>query len=98
MENCTEMTTTPSEESEVLEDVTTADPAKVILFNDDVHSFDEVITQIIKALKCDQAKAESIALEAHNNGRAIAYAGELVRCMQISSVLEEIQLRTQIEV
>ena len=35
---------------------------------------------------------------AGNVGKAAVYTGELVKCMQVSSVLEEIKLMTQIEV
>jgi ATP-dependent Clp protease adaptor protein ClpS len=80
------------------EDVATQEPAKVILFNDDIHTFDEVIAQLIKATRCTREKAEGLAWEVHNNGKAMVYGGELPRCVEVSSILEEIQLMTQIEV
>jgi ATP-dependent Clp protease adapter protein ClpS len=92
------MTTTPLEQHDEDEDVITEEPAKVILFNDEVHTFDEVITQIIKAIKCTSQHAESLAWDVHNNGKAAVYTGELVKCMEVSNVLEEIKLMTQIEV
>jgi len=92
------MAVNPQEEQDVSEEVTTQEPAKVILFNDDVHTFEDVIGQLIKAIRCTQEKAESLAWEVHTRGKAIVYTGELVRCVQVSSVLEEIQLMTQIEV
>jgi ATP-dependent Clp protease adaptor protein ClpS len=83
-----------------IEDVTTgsAVPARVILFNDDWHTFDEVIAQLIKALGCSTQKAESIAFEAHSKGRAVVYEGAMPECLRINSVLEEINLHTSIEV
>jgi ATP-dependent Clp protease adapter protein ClpS len=90
--------TNPLEQPEQDEDVGTQEPAKVILFNDEVHTFDEVITQIIKATRCARDKAEALTWEVHNGGKAVVYTGELARCVQVSSVLEEIQLMTQIEV
>jgi len=92
------MQTTPREQHQLEEDVATQEPAKVILFNDEVHTFDEVIIQLIKAIKCTQTKAEALAWEVHNSGRAVVYAGELIKCMEVSHVLEEIELLTQIEV
>ena len=92
------MATNPLEQPDLDEEVTTQEPAKVILFNDDVHTFDEVITQLMKALRCTQSKAEGLAMEAHNTGRAAVFAGELLRCMEVSHILEEIKLMTQIEV
>ena len=73
-------------------------PAKVILFNDEVHTFEEVTTQIIKATGCDTAKAEALTWEVHNTGKAMVFEGEVPKCVQVSHVLEEIQLMTQIEV
>ena len=88
----------PLEQHDDQEEVITEEPAKVILFNDNVHSFEEVIVQLIKAIKCTQNKAEGLAWEVHNTGKAVVYAGDLLRCMDVSSVLEEIRLMTQIEV
>ena len=74
------------------------EPAKVILYNDEVHTFEEVIGQIIKATGCDLSKAEALTWEVHSAGKAVVYTGEMTKCVQISSVLEEIELMTQIEV
>lgn len=71
-------------------------PFKVILYNDDYHTFDEVITQLMKALKCNFEKARDYAFEAHVNGKAVVFNGELQKCLKISSILEEIALHTQI--
>jgi len=79
-------------------DVLIQTPAKVILFNDEVHTFEEVIGQIIKATGCDQKKAEALTWEVHQSGRAMVYEGEMRQCVRVSAVLEEIDLATQIEV
>ena len=73
-------------------------PARVILFNDDWHTFDEVIGQLVKALGCGSDKAEPIAVEAHSKGKALVYEGPMPDCLRINGVLEEISLITQIEV
>ena len=92
------MTTNPVGQQDLEEDVQIQEPAKVILFNDDVHTFEEVIGQLIKAIRCTPQKAEALAWEVHTTGRAIVYAGELQRCVEVSGILEEIMLMTQIEV
>ncbi|MEK6565628.1 MAG: ATP-dependent Clp protease adaptor ClpS, partial [Bacteroidota bacterium] len=68
-------------------DVLVQEPAKVILFNDEVHSFDEVIDQIIKAIRCDTTKAEALTWEVHNSGKAVVFEGVMNDCMQVSSIL-----------
>jgi ATP-dependent Clp protease adapter protein ClpS len=90
--------THPLEQQDLQEEVLTKEPAKVILFNDEVHTFDEVIGQLIKATRCTREKAEALAWEVHTTGKAMVYTGELSRCMEVSGVLEEIELMTQIEV
>ena len=82
---------------ETLEETSRQEPARAILFNDEVHTFDEVINQLLIALKCSQAKAEELTWEVHNSGKSCVYTGELTRCLEITHVLEEIQLMTQIE-
>lgn len=87
----------PREQEELEEEVSTAEPAKVILFNDEVHTFEEVIGQLMKATGCSTQKAEALAWEVHTRGKAIVFTGELARCVTVSGVLEEIALMTQIE-
>ncbi len=87
----------PEENPEIIVESNVTLPAKVILFNDDWHTFDEVILQLMKAINCDSQQAESIAWSVHNNGKAIVFEGELLECLKVSSILEEIALHTQIE-
>lgn len=93
--------TSPGEEEvEVIDDDTTnntAEPWKVILYNDNIHSFDEVIMQLIKALGCGSQKAEEIAFEAHTKGKAIAFSGAFEECFRVTGILREIQLIVEIE-
>jgi ATP-dependent Clp protease adaptor protein ClpS len=70
--------------------------SRVLLFNDDWHTFDEVITQLISAIKCTYEKARSLAFEVHVKGKAIVFNGSMKDCLIVSSVLEEIALHTQI--
>lgn len=78
------------------EDVALGLPFKVLLFNDDWHTFEEVIMQIVKAVKCSFEKARSYAFEVHVKGKATVYNGRLEDCLKVSSVLEEINLNTQV--
>ena len=70
----------------------------LILFNDSNHDFEEVITQVMRATGYGHNKAESITMEAHNKGRAVVLTGELDQCLKAQNILEEISLRTTIEV
>jgi len=71
--------------------------SKVVLYNDDWHTFEEVISQIIKATKCSFAEARDKTFEVHVNGKAVVYIGVMSQCLKVSGILEEILLHTQIE-
>jgi len=77
---------------------TSSEGFTLIMFNDSYHDFDEVINQVIKATGYGYDRAEAITMEAHNKGRAAVISGELNKCLQSQSILEEISLRTSIEV
>ncbi len=70
--------------------------ARVIMYNDDFHSFDEVIEQLIKALNCSTQRAVYLTMKAHSEGKAEVFKGTYARCIKVSSILEEIALRTEI--
>ncbi|MBI1820393.1 MAG: ATP-dependent Clp protease adaptor ClpS [Nitrospirae bacterium] len=72
-------------------------PWNVILYNDDVHSFDEVILQVQKATGFSLEKSVEICLEAHNKGRAICYSGNLEKCIKVANILKEIRLHVEID-
>ena len=82
---------------DIAENTITNIPAKVILFNDEVHSFDDVIIQLVKATKCSIEQAENLTWEIHSRGKACVFEGDMAECLRVSSVLEEIDLGTQIE-
>jgi len=86
----------PGIEIVVEEDVSIGLKSKVILYNDDLHTFDEVILQIIKAIKCSNTEARNKAFETHVKGKSVIFNGEFKECLSVSSVLEEIALHTQI--
>ncbi len=83
-------------QQEVDNEVITEIPAKVILFDDDWHTFDEVIEQLIKAIKCDIYTAEQLTMEVHTKGQAKVYEGDFEEALEVSKILEEIDLRTEI--
>jgi ATP-dependent Clp protease adaptor protein ClpS len=70
--------------------------SKVVLFNDDWHSFEEVITQLIKAIGCTFEQARDYTFEVHVKGQSVVFIGPMSGCLKVSSVLEEIALLTQI--
>ena len=91
----------PQTESEPEVDVAVAEsvdaPWRVILYNDAIHTFDEVILQLVKATGCSTQDAEKIAWTVHREGKAMAFEGDFPECFRVQGVLREIQLVTEIE-
>jgi ATP-dependent Clp protease adapter protein ClpS len=73
------------------------EPWTVILYNDDVHTFDEVINQLVKATGCSTAEAEKKAWTVHTKGKANVFEGPFEKCFEVQSVLREIELITEIK-
>ena len=82
---------------EHLSDIDVLDAYRVVLFNDEEHTFDEVIFQIIKAVRCTRVTAEKHTWEVHNSGKSVVFAGGITDCIRVSAVLEEIALKTEIQ-
>lgn len=64
----------PKSDANVLEEV--ADVKTLILFNDDVNTFDVVIQSLIEICGFDQMQAEQCATIAHYNGKCPLMEGE----------------------
>lgn len=82
-------------ETEVEEQVKT--PWRLFLYDDDIHTFDEVIEQLMKATGCSYSHAEKLTWQVHNEGKAMVHEGEFEECLKIDGVLKEIQLVTEIK-
>ena len=94
----------PEEAPPETEDVPTEDtdyrldePWSVILYNDEIHTFEEVIGQLRKATGCTRGEAEDYAWEVHSTGKSAVFEGEFEECFEVQGVLREIQLVTEIE-
>jgi len=87
---------TPSIDILEEEETTIKNTCSVVLYNDNWHTFDEVIIQLIKAISCSFEEARDYAFEVHVKGKSIVFNGSMKDCLRVSSVLEEIALNTQI--
>lgn len=72
-------------------------PWRVILFDDDIHTFEQVVIQLMKAVGCTEQRAWKHAETVHNIGKDCVYSGEFGECFRVQGILREIQLVTQIE-
>ena len=84
-------------EEAVAEETRLDDPWRVILYDDDVHTFEEVIVQLVRATGCTAERAERHAWTVHTEGKDCVYTGEFFECLRVQGVLREIALVTEIE-
>lgn len=70
---------------------------RVILYNDNTHSIDEVVMQLMKATGCEVEEAAHITIEAHLKGRAVCFKGEREKCHKVARVLREIRLQCEVD-
>ncbi len=87
----------PAQTPETTDRSGTSFACRVILFNCDCHSFDEVETQLIKAVGCTLSRARSLSWEVHSKGSAMVYSGALERCEAVAAALEDIRLKVRVE-
>ncbi len=85
------------EEVLLLNETITDLAARVILYDDDEHTMDEVALQIMKAIACNAVRANVLTWEVHTRGKAVIYSGDMSECLRVSGILEEIGLHTQVE-
>lgn len=58
-----------------------------ILYNDDFHSFEDVVHVVRTATGKSLQNSYVITLEAHNNGKAICFSGDMRDCRKVAKVL-----------
>ncbi len=71
--------------------------SKVFLFNCECHSFEDVITQLLKAVSgMTRPLAEELAWRAHTQGMAEVFRGSPTECDRVAKVLGETGLVVQV--
>ncbi|HSB68008.1 MAG TPA: ATP-dependent Clp protease adaptor ClpS [Candidatus Methylomirabilis sp.] len=71
--------------------------SKVFLFNCECHSFEEVITQLLKAVPgMTRQLAEDLAWRVHTQGLAEVYRGGASECERVAKILGETGLIVQL--
>lgn len=81
------------ETEEIAEDL----PWCIIIYNDDVHTFDAVVLQVQKATGASLEEAHKITTEVHETGQAICFVGDLETCQRVANILKEIDLSVSIQ-
>ena len=74
-----------------------ADPFKVIIFNDDVNTFDHVIRSLMEVFGHSESVATHITQTAHETGRAVAAIRPREEAEQCVHALHERKIHATLE-
>ena len=95
-DNRVRLQATPTESPQVEEldatDVQVAPPWMTVLHNCDCHTFEEVVTQLMKAIACSEERGWELAWQVHNTGKAVVKVGAETECVRVGNVLASIGL------
>ena len=72
------------------------EPWKVVLFNCECHTFDEVENVVMKATRCTLSRARQISNEVNAKGSAVVYDGPLERCEAVADVIGSVGLKVKV--
>lgn len=70
---------------------------KVILWNCNCHTFEDVAKALVIAVRCSLEKGYNYAETINNSGKAIVYTGHKERCEAVAEVLKDARLRATME-
>ena len=82
----------PDVEVEDREHTAVAPPWMTVLHNCECHTFEQVVTQLQKAIACSEAEGWQIAWQVHNTGRAVVKVGPEAECVRVGNILAAIGL------
>ena len=68
----------------------------VILFDDEVHSQDEVVAQLMKALECSMGRASFLMRKVEESNKATIAIVSREKAVYISRVLRQIDLQVEL--
>lgn len=91
------MSTDVQEEIELLELEQLVDQFKIVLYNDDVNTFDFVIDQLVKYCKHQPIQAEQCAYIVHYSGKCHVKSGSFEELKPICTALLDKGLTAEIE-
>ena len=91
------MSTFTELEEVVLEETDVADGRKLILFNDDVHSFDFVIEALIEVCEHELLHAEQCTIIVHFKGKCAVKQGSYEKLEPMCTALLERGLTAEIQ-
>ena len=80
----------------IIEQELLVEQSELLLYNDDINTFDHVINMLCKYCEHDLIQAEQCAWIVHNNGKCMVKRGEFTKLKPICSALLDAGLSAKI--
>ncbi len=85
------------QEEQLLVDVETAEEHKLVIFNDDVNTFDHVIRCLVEVCKHEVMQAEQCTIIIHYNGKCAVKNGEYKELETMCTSLHDRGLTAEVQ-
>mgnify|MGYP003395627623 CR=1 FL=1 len=83
-------------EEVVSEDTEIGSGWRVVLFNCECHTFDEVEKILLTATKCSLSQARAWSWEVHTKGSSVVYRGSKELCEHVADVIGSVGLQVSV--
>lgn len=83
----------PSAEESSIDSEQETDVFVTMLFNDEIHTYEQVIQTLIRAIECSQKQAVDFASTIDREGRSIVKCAQFATCQQVKTMIERITSR-----
>ena len=70
---------------------------RVILYNDNRHKFDDVVTWLQETAGCDSEFAIKVCHVCHDQGRAVCFQGPKAACHEVTAALRSHGLQVEVD-
>jgi ATP-dependent Clp protease adaptor protein ClpS len=70
---------------------------KVVIYNDDVNSYDYITACLIRMCKHDPIQAEQCAVVAHNIGKCAVKSGNYLDMYELKSTFDDLDINCELE-
>jgi ATP-dependent Clp protease adaptor protein ClpS len=70
---------------------------KVVIYNDDVNSYDYITACLIRMCKHDPIQAEQCAVVAHNIGKCAVKSGNYLDMFELKTTFDDLDINSEIE-
>ena len=70
---------------------------KVVIYNDDVNSYDYITACLIRMCKHDPVQAEQCAVVAHNIGKCAVKSGNYLDMYELKSTFDDLDINCELE-